>query len=233
MGKVLSSKSMNISYGKFSIRLDGFDDPFPVMQRVTEYFRRIVETDPTFGDIDLLESEDTLGLVTQAFAKRDLSLDTEDGGFLIQPTTEFAEAAFLDNTPVNLGIERAEPVAEEQTAGARPRLTLSAPVTEAANKTPFKKFNAKKFDMVDSAFKEPGATSKVLRIIRNNEVDLVDKEVVAEDIPNKKPADRVEITDAAIKIQSSKNGFKRLRLNKEASVDAEDAVMIERVAANL
>lgn len=43
------AKRMTVSFGAFSCTLDGFDDPFPMMKRIVEYFQEVSKTDPNFG----------------------------------------------------------------------------------------------------------------------------------------------------------------------------------------
>lgn len=42
-------KIMTVSYGAFSCTLEGFDDPFNILQQVTAHFRDIAASDPAFG----------------------------------------------------------------------------------------------------------------------------------------------------------------------------------------
>jgi len=43
------AKKLTVSFGAFSCTLSGFDDPFPVMSQVVDYFQKLSKSDPSFG----------------------------------------------------------------------------------------------------------------------------------------------------------------------------------------
>jgi len=43
------AKKLTVSFGAFSCTLSGFDDPFPVMRQVVDYFQALSKSDPSFG----------------------------------------------------------------------------------------------------------------------------------------------------------------------------------------
>ena len=68
------AKKLTVSFGAFSCTLSGFDDPFPVMRQVVDYFQQLATSDPSFGahperpDTDALKAlaEETSGLRVDA-----------------------------------------------------------------------------------------------------------------------------------------------------------------------
>lgn len=73
------AKKLTVSFGAFSCTLSGFDDPFPVMSQVVDYFQKLSKTDPSFGahperpDTEALRvlAEQTSGLSVGAEMKGD------------------------------------------------------------------------------------------------------------------------------------------------------------------
>ena len=53
------SNLLTVSYGTFACELEGFDDPFPIMQQVVAFFQDKAENDPEFalyGDMDAIDA---------------------------------------------------------------------------------------------------------------------------------------------------------------------------------
>lgn len=104
-----TDRSMSISYGTFSITLDGFEDPFPVMRRVTEYFRRIAAQDATFGTSQTTSQNEAMRIVTETLRSEEFEVETSKEGLVILPRgtrtqaqTDMRNAAIADtvlNTP--------------------------------------------------------------------------------------------------------------------------------------
>lgn len=44
-------KALTVTYGSFSVILEGQENPFDMLRQVTEYFREIAEINPSFGAI--------------------------------------------------------------------------------------------------------------------------------------------------------------------------------------
>ena len=79
------NRVLSVSYGSFSVKLEGFDDPFSIMRRVTEYFRSIAAVDPTFGQKPLIEDLDGLEALETAGFNDDVSLETEGATITLRP----------------------------------------------------------------------------------------------------------------------------------------------------
>ncbi len=79
------NRVLSVSYGSFSVKLEGFDDPFAIMRRVTEYFRSIAAVDPTFGQKPLIEDLSVLEAIETTVFNDDISLETEGSTITLRP----------------------------------------------------------------------------------------------------------------------------------------------------
>lgn len=63
-------KVLSIGYGAFTVRLEGFDDPFPYLKRITEYFRVIAHHDRTFGSKPLSAHPEAMKVFSEVMNER-------------------------------------------------------------------------------------------------------------------------------------------------------------------
>lgn len=76
---------LSIEYGTFSLRLQGFDDPFSALSSVTEYFRQLSEIDPNFGMKETQEFEEIAEQIEDPQLDDDLDLVYADNIFTVSP----------------------------------------------------------------------------------------------------------------------------------------------------
>lgn len=76
---------LSVSYGSFSIKLQGFDDPFAIMKRVTEYFRVISARDATFGFKPLIEDTSILDKIDAAAFGDDVMFESSGSMLTLTP----------------------------------------------------------------------------------------------------------------------------------------------------
>lgn len=81
---------LSVSYGCFSIRLQGFADPFAIMKRVTEYFRVISLSDPSFGSKPLFEDASILQSLEETAFGNDVDIATEGSTLTLTPADELS-----------------------------------------------------------------------------------------------------------------------------------------------
>jgi hypothetical protein len=79
------NRALSVSYGSFSVKLEGFDEPFSIMRRITEYFRSIAAVDPTFGQKPLIEDLSALEAIETAVFNDDVSLTTNGSTITLSP----------------------------------------------------------------------------------------------------------------------------------------------------
>lgn len=81
----IDNRVLSVSYGSFSVRLEGFDDPFAILRRVTEYFRSVSAVDPTFGQKPLTEDIGILEAMEADLFNDDICLSTEGSTITLTP----------------------------------------------------------------------------------------------------------------------------------------------------
>lgn len=69
------AKKLTVSFGAFSCTLSGFDNPFPVMRQVVDYFQELAARDPGFGAHP--ERPDTEALRAMAEKTSGMTVDAE------------------------------------------------------------------------------------------------------------------------------------------------------------
>jgi|GEM_PF-4389627 len=87
---------LSVSYGSFSVKLEGFDDPFAIMRRVTEYFRSVTSVDPSFGQKPLIEDLGVLEAMETAIFSDEITLDQEGSTLTLRPKPTESEAEQQD-----------------------------------------------------------------------------------------------------------------------------------------
>lgn len=116
------AKKLTVSFGAFSCTLSGFDDPFPVMRQVVDYFQQLAQRDPAFGAHP--ERPDTEILRALAEQSTGVAVDAQmNGDEVVLTSSEEQIVATASETPVALDVapmvldtaERAPLFAEEDT----------------------------------------------------------------------------------------------------------------------
>ncbi len=98
---VAPSKKLTVSFGAFACTLEGFDDPFPVMRQVVDYFQALASADPSFGahperpDTDYLKTlaQESAGGTVEAELSEDGMILRQSAGAEIAPTLDAVEDA--------------------------------------------------------------------------------------------------------------------------------------------
>ncbi len=81
-------KKLTVSYGAFSCTLEGFDDPFPVMKMVVDYFQSLAERDPSFGAHPERPDADYLRNLAQRGTNQNVEIETQENGVILRQTFE-------------------------------------------------------------------------------------------------------------------------------------------------
>ncbi len=100
------AKIMTVSYGTFSCKLEGFDDPFTTMQLVAEYFRKLAAEDRYFGGEPLQPDTNTLHRIAADANPNRIDAEVDEDGIVLR------QATVVDAEPT------APKVAEEKVAQA-------------------------------------------------------------------------------------------------------------------
>ncbi|WP_209427443.1 hypothetical protein [Pararhodobacter sp. SW119] len=118
--------TLSVTYGAFSLTLEGFDDPFATMRDVAEYFRTVLAEDRSFGAQSIAPRSESL----RRFAERRLgrSVEARGSGERLHLSATGAAAARLRAVPDT------PPLFDE--AAAPPAPFPPAAETEAATPAP-------------------------------------------------------------------------------------------------
>jgi hypothetical protein len=81
---VTSSKILTVTYGTFSCRLEGFDDPFTTLQKVAEYFRKLAAQDRQFGGVPQVPDTNTLMQIANESNPSGVDAEVEAGGIVLR-----------------------------------------------------------------------------------------------------------------------------------------------------
>lgn len=107
---VTPSRKLTVSFGAFACTLEGFDDPFPVMRQVVDYFQALAAADPSFGAHPERPDTDYLKSLAQESAGGLVEAELSEGGMVLRQTS----GEDLETTLDVAQEEIAEPKFEEE-----------------------------------------------------------------------------------------------------------------------
>lgn len=172
-----TSRVLSVCYGSFSVRVEGFDDPFAIMKRVTEYFQTLAAMDPNFGALTHLPPAQAKAEFDQSDLAAEMDMDVAENEITVSPKAD-APAATTDIIALDMANDEQaapcplvltatdaaddHPINEPQTdyAWAAEPLDLSA-MAEAEEELPFVRTH-----------EAQNLPKRKLRIIRNAETDF-------------------------------------------------------------
>jgi hypothetical protein len=127
---------LSVSYGSFSVRLDGFDDPFAIMRRVTEYFRSVASLDPSFGMKPLVEDLAVFEAMETAVFDDDIQMEANGSTLTLRPQPSLGAAPTGANDVFVLSddIMAEEPVLQAPLQTEPVELPAEATIEESADK---------------------------------------------------------------------------------------------------
>jgi len=91
-----SNKVLTVSYGTFSCKLEGFEDPFTTLQKVAEYFRVLAASDRHFGGTPQVPDVDTLQEIAAGTTDSAIAAELSENGVTLrqtEPTQDRDDAA--------------------------------------------------------------------------------------------------------------------------------------------
>lgn len=237
---------LSISYGAFSIRLEGYGDPFPIMKRVTEYFRQIATTDRTFGTLPIEKQHLEMDGFARAMRAEGTAVEMSGDQVRLSPTALPREEGKIPlDAPANAGrapsdFYRPEPTAEEIAeqkrieVEARAAAEAAAAAAEAEAKAAKEKEERERAEAaaLTKAMAETTASmerddeiKRRLKILRGQTTDISDKYDI-EDTPSVgypflKSKPELE-EDELIFEHPLRSRFKKLRLQTNAQMTGTD-----------
>lgn len=83
---VSPSRKLTVSFGAFACTLEGFDDPFPIMRQVVDYFQALSAADPSFGAHPERPDTDYLKTLAEDSAGGAVEAELSEGGMILRQT---------------------------------------------------------------------------------------------------------------------------------------------------
>ncbi len=153
------AKKLTVSFGAFSCTLSGFDDPFPVMSQVVDYFQKLSKTDPSFGAHP--ERPDTEALRALAEKTSGLSVGAELHGdeVVLSSVPDEVEPEFVKP---EVAVAPIAPVEEPLNLGAQQVVEPADPAPFVEEKAPTAQAPAEDIDqIVSQAFEDCQETEEL------------------------------------------------------------------------
>ncbi len=92
-------KKLTVSYGAFSCTLEGFDEPFPVMKMVVDYFQSLADRDPSFGAHPERPDADYLRNLAQRGTNHGVEVETQENGVILRQTFQTMPETVAEMAP--------------------------------------------------------------------------------------------------------------------------------------